>query len=64
MIVDTPLGTDYTVVIATNAPADDLIGWLKAHDKKLDAFELPGVLAAKVAADDKTRLGTAGLFTH
>ncbi|MBO0753235.1 MAG: hypothetical protein J2P53_14045, partial [Bradyrhizobiaceae bacterium] len=61
--VDLPFGTDYTVVIATSAPASDLVDWLRAH-KGRDAFELPAVLAAKVAADDRTRLGTAGLFTH
>jgi hypothetical protein len=61
--VDLPFGTDYTVVIATSAPAQDLVDWLRAH-KRRDAFELPAVLTAKIAADDKTRLGTAGLFTH
>jgi hypothetical protein len=62
--VDLPLGTDYTVVIATSAPAPDLIGWLRAHNQKHDAFALPGVIAKTIAADGKTRLGTASLFTR
>jgi hypothetical protein len=62
--VDIPLGTDYTVVIATSAKADDLVGWLRTHNQKHDAFELPAVLDSKIKADNKTRLGTAGLFTH
>lgn len=61
--VDLPFGTDYTVVIATSAPASDLVDWLRAHQRR-DAFELPAILAAKIAADGKARLGTAGLFTH
>jgi hypothetical protein len=59
-----PYGTDYAVAISTSAPADDLIKWLRAHDQKRDAFELPAVLAGKIEADKTTRLGTAGLFTH
>jgi hypothetical protein len=62
--VDPPLGADYTVVIATSAPADDLIGWLRAHNQKHDAFELPAVLDSKIKTDSKTRLGSAGLFTR
>jgi hypothetical protein len=62
--VDLPLGTDYTVVVATSKPAPDLVGWLRTHNGKYDAFDLPGVLAEKIKADDKTRLGTAGLFSH
>jgi hypothetical protein len=61
--VDLPFGTDYTVVIATSVPANDLVDWLRAH-KRRDAFELPAALTAKIASDDKMRLGTAGLFTH
>jgi hypothetical protein len=62
--VDLPLGTDYTVVIATSGPAKDLAGWLRAHNQKHDAFELPGILALTVKADAQARLGTAGLFTR
>jgi hypothetical protein len=62
--VTLPLGTDYTVVIATTAKADDLTGWLRDHNQKRDAFELAKVLEKKIAADGKTRLGTAGLFTQ
>jgi hypothetical protein len=61
--VDLPLGTDYTVVIATSQPASDIVKWLRAHNGKYDAFELPGVLAGKMTADGMTRLGTAGLFS-
>jgi hypothetical protein len=62
--VDYPLGTDYTVVIATSGPAKDLVGWLRAHNQKHDAFQLPGILAKTITADGMARLGTAGLFTH
>jgi hypothetical protein len=59
-----PLGTDYTVVIATSKPANDLITWLHSHNNKYDAYDLPGILSKKIDADNKTRIGTAGLFTH
>jgi hypothetical protein len=59
-----PLGTDYAVVIATSGPADDLVKWLRGHNQKHAAFDLPAVLAGQIKADGKTRLGTAGLFTH
>jgi hypothetical protein len=62
--VDLPLGTDYTVVVATTGPAKDLIGWLRAHNQKHDAFGLPGVLAQTVKGDGAARIGTAGLFTR
>jgi hypothetical protein len=62
--VDLPLGTDYTVVIATSGPAKDLVGWLRAHNGKHDAFGLPEVLAQAIKADGAARIGTAGLFTH
>jgi Caspase domain len=62
--VDLPLGTDYTVVIATSSPAKELIGWLRTHNGKHDAFELPGILARTIKADGMARLGTAGLFTR
>jgi hypothetical protein len=64
--VDLPFGTDYTVVVATStpAPATELAGWLRAHNQKPDAFALPDVLKKTIQADGKTRLGTAGLFTH
>lgn len=62
--VDLPLGADYAVAIATSAPADDLIHWLRAHNNKRDAFALPALLADKINADRGTRLGTAGLFTN
>jgi hypothetical protein len=62
--VTPPLGTDYTVVIATGGPANDLVGWLHAHDRKHDAFQLPGILAKSIKADGMARLGTAGLFTR
>jgi hypothetical protein len=62
--VDLPLGTDYTVVIATSGPANDLVGWLRAHNQKHDAFQLPGILAKTIKADSLARLGTAGLFTR
>jgi hypothetical protein len=61
--VSLPLGADYAVVIATSDPADDLVQWLRAHNKKRDAFVLPDILAGKINADGRTRLGTAGLFT-
>jgi hypothetical protein len=41
-----------------------LIKWLYAHNNRHDAFDLPAVLAGTIKADGKTRLGTAGLFTH
>jgi tetratricopeptide (TPR) repeat protein len=53
-----PLGTNTAVVIATSTPAEDLVGWLRAHDQQRDAFELPAALASKISADGKTRLGT------
>jgi hypothetical protein len=56
--VDAPLGTDYTVVIATSRPAIELIAWLQAHN----AFELPAVIARTLAADANARVGTAGLY--
>lgn len=64
--VDLPFGTDYTVVVATStaAPAKELTQWLHTHDQKHDAFALPDVLKKTIQADGKTRLGTAGLFTH
>jgi hypothetical protein len=61
--VDLPLGADYAVAVATSDPADDLVQWLRAHNKKRDAFALPAVVAGKINADGRTRLGTAGLFT-
>jgi hypothetical protein len=42
--VDAPFGTDYTVAIATSRPATELIAWLRAHNNKHDAFELPAVI--------------------
>jgi hypothetical protein len=60
--VDAPLGTDYTVVIATSRPAMALIAWLQAHNNKHDAFELPAVVARTLAADANARVGTAGLY--
>ncbi len=51
-------------MIASSRPAADLLTWLRAHNGKTDAFELPAVLARMIAADDRMRLGTAGLFTH
>jgi hypothetical protein len=62
--VDLPLGTDYTVVIATSGPAKELVGWLRAHNGKHDTFGLPAVLAQAIKADGAARIGTAGLFTH
>jgi hypothetical protein len=53
-----PLGTNTAVVIATSTPAEDLVGWLHAHDQQRDAFDLPAALASKISADGKTRLGT------
>jgi hypothetical protein len=61
--VDAPFGTDYTVAIATSGPAADLLAWLKGHNNKHDAFELPAVIARTIAADAKARIGTAGLYT-
>jgi hypothetical protein len=62
--VTPPLGTDYTVVIATSGPADEMMKWLHNHNGKHDAFDLPAVLADTIKVDGKTRLGTAGLFTY
>jgi hypothetical protein len=60
-----PLGTDYTVVIATGKPAAaELVKWLRMHNNRHDAFDLPAMLAKTIAADGNTRIGTAGLFTH
>ncbi len=59
-----PFGTEYTVVIATSGSPADLVKWLHAHNDKHDAFDLPAVLAGTIKVDNKTRLGTAGLFTH
>jgi hypothetical protein len=61
--VDAPFGTDYTVAIATSRPATELIAWLRAHNNKHDAFELPPVIARTLAADPNARVGTAGLYT-
>ncbi len=62
--VGLPLGADSTVVIATSKPAGDLVRWLRDHDGKHDALLLPPVLAVAIEADDDTRLGIAGVFTH
>jgi hypothetical protein len=62
--VDYPLGTDYTVVVTTSSQAKNLLGWLRAHNGKHDAFALAGVLFETIKADSATRLGTAGLFTR
>jgi hypothetical protein len=64
LLVGPPLGADYAVAIATSGPAGDLLGWLRAHDQKHDAFALPTILAGQISTDGRTRLGTAGLFTH
>jgi hypothetical protein len=61
--VQLPYGTDYTVVIATSSPATDLLAWLRAHNLKRDAVELPEVIGRTIAADPKARIGTAGLYT-
>jgi hypothetical protein len=61
--VGVPFGTDYTVAIATRVPATDLLAWLRGHNNRRDAFELPAVIARTVAADAKARVGTAGLYT-
>jgi hypothetical protein len=61
--VAAPFGTDYTVVIATSGPATDLLAWLRGHNNKRDAFQLPAVIARALAADAKARVGTAGLYT-
>jgi hypothetical protein len=63
--VDLPLGTDYTVVVSTGKPAAaELVKWLRAHNLKHDAFDLPAMLSRTINADRSTRIGTAGLFTH
>jgi hypothetical protein len=61
--VELPYGTDYTMVIATSRPAAELIAWLRAHNRKPDAFELPAVIAHLVAVDPNARVGAAGLYT-
>jgi hypothetical protein len=61
--VQLPYGTDYTVVIATSSRADDLLAWLRAHNLRRDAVELPAVIGRTLAADPKARIGTAGLYT-
>jgi hypothetical protein len=63
--VDLPLGTDYTVVVSTDPEAAaELVKWLREHNHLHDAVDLPAVLAKVIEADGKTRIGTAGLFTH
>jgi hypothetical protein len=61
--VGAPFGTDYTAAIATRGPATDLLAWLRGHNNRRDAFELPAVIARTVAADAKARVGAAGLYT-
>ena len=63
-LVVAPFGVDTVVAIATAKPATRLLDWLRAHDGRRDAADIPDVVANLVADDPSARIGFTSVVTR
>jgi hypothetical protein len=62
--VTPPFGADTIVTLATSAPTDDLLRWMRGHHARRDAALIPDLLAEAMKTDSTARIGFVGVFTN
>jgi hypothetical protein len=62
--VTPPFGADTIVTLATSAPNDDILRWMRAHHARRDAALIPDLLADAMKTDSTARIGFVGVFTN
>jgi hypothetical protein len=62
--VTPPFGADTIVTLATSAPTDDILRWMRGHHARRDAALIPDLLADAMKTDSTARIGFVGVFTN
>jgi Caspase domain len=62
--VTPPFGADTIVTLATSAPTDDILRWMRGHHARRDAALIPELLADAMKTDSTARIGFVGVFTN
>jgi len=62
--VTPPFGADTIVTLATSAPTDDILRWMRGHHARRDAALIPDLLADPMKTDSTARIGFVGVFTN
>jgi hypothetical protein len=62
--VTPPFGADTIVTLATSAPNDDILRWMRGHHARRDAALIPDLLADAMKTDSTARIGFVGVFTN
>jgi hypothetical protein len=62
--VTPPFGADTIVTLATSAPTDDLLRWMRGHHAMRDGALIPDLLANAMKTDPEARIGLVGVYTN
>ena len=62
--VTPPFGADTIVTLATSAPTDDILRWMRGHHARRDAALIPELLADAMKTNSTARIGFVGVFTN
>ena len=62
--VTPPFGADTIVTLATSAPTDDILRWMRGHHARRDAALIPDLLADAMKTNSTARIGFVGVFTN